>query len=347
MTAVSAQRPSSVSDATGFRHQQSAHCESGVVSALLTHGGLPMSEPMAFGLSASLSFALIPFVKLSGLPLIAYRMPPRSILKGLQNRIGVQMKYQTFRDAGKGMAALDDALDAGKIVGLQTSVFWLPYFPEGMRFHFNAHNLMVYGRDGNDYLISDPVFEEPVRCDRASLQKARFAKGALAAKGMLYYPESIPASVDYATVIPAAIRRNIKIMTKAPLPFIGIRGIRRMGQQLLKLERDPAQREQYLPHYLSHIVRMQEEIGTGGAGFRFIYGAFLRESAGLLDRDDLKIAARAMTDAGDHWRLFALRASKMCKGREAMDVPLLNDILNQCADQEAGVWQQLARCTAL
>jgi hypothetical protein len=324
-----------------FIHQQSAHCESGVMSSLLTHHGLPMSEPMAFGLSAALSFALIPFVKLSGLPLIAYRMPPRAIIKGLQKSTAVKIRFQTFRDAGRGMDALDAMLDQGRVVGLQTSVFWLPYFPEGMRFHFNAHNLIVYGREGEDYLISDPVFETPMRCDRASLMKARFAKGALAAKGLMYFPEHIPAAIDYKKQIPLAIQRNIKIMTKAPLPFIGVRGIRRMGQQLVKLERDAVQREQYLPLYLGHIVRMQEEIGTGGAGFRFIYAAFLRESSKLLDSVPLKEAAAAMTEAGDHWRLFALRASKMCKGREKMDTALLNEILNGCADREALAWKQL------
>ena len=326
-----------------FVHQQSAHCESGVMSSLLTHHGLPMSEPMAFGLSAALSFALIPFVKLSGLPLIAYRMPPRAIVKGLQKPTGITMQFQTFRDASRGMDVLDAMLDQGRVVGLQTSVFWLPYFPEGMRFHFNAHNLIVYGREGDDYLISDPVFETPMRCDRASLMKARFAKGALAAKGLMYFPEKIPSDINYAKQIPLAIRRNIKIMTKAPLPFIGIRGIRRMGQQLLKLERDAAQREHYLPLYLGHIVRMQEEIGTGGAGFRFIYAAFLRESSKLLDSASLKEAATAMTEAGDHWRFFALRASKMCKGREKMDTALLNEILNGCANREALAWKMLAQ----
>lgn len=332
-----------------FIHHQSAHCESGVMSSLLTHHGLPMSEPMAFGLSAALSFALIPFVKLSGLPLIAYRMPPRAIIKGLQKSTGIKMQFQTFRDANRGMDALDAMLDQGRVVGLQTSVFWLPYFPEGMRFHFNAHNLLVYGREGDDYLISDPVFETPMRCDRASLMKARFAKGALAAKGLMYFPkrmhfpEHVPDSINYKKQIPLAIQRNIKIMTKAPFPFIGIRGIRRMGQQLVRLERDAAQREHYLPLYLGHIVRMQEEIGTGGAGFRFIYAAFLRESAKLLDSAPLKEAATAMTEAGDHWRLFALRASKMCKGREKMDTASLNDILNGCADREAQAWKMLAQ----
>lgn len=326
-----------------FTHQQSAHCESGVVSALLTHHGLPMSEPMAFGLASAASFALIPLVKISGLPLIAYRMPPRSIIRGVQKSTGARMAFSTFSNAERGMDALDAALDAGKIVGLQTSVFWLPYFPEGMRFHFNAHNIVVYGREGDDYLISDPVFEMPVRCDRAALTKARFAKGALAAKGMQYFPTQVPCEVDYATAIPAAIKRNVRVMMRAPLPFVGVRGIRYMGKQLLKLERDAEKREQYLPLYLGHIVRMQEEIGTGGAGFRFIYAAFLREASRLLDSAPLKEAAVAMTEAGDHWRLFALRASKMCKGREAMDVVLLNELLNSCADREAQTWNLLAQ----
>lgn len=326
-----------------FTHQQSAHCESGVMSSLLTHHGLAMSEPMAFGLAAAASFALIPLIKISGLPLVAYRMPPRAIIRGVQKSTGVRMAFATFRDAERGMDALDAALAAGKIVGLQTSVFWLPYFPEGMRFHFNAHNIVVYGREGNEYLISDPVFETPVRCDRQSLMKARFAKGALAAKGLQYFPTHLPSSVDYEKAIPAAIKRNVRVMTGAPLPFVGVRGIRYMGKQLLKLERDAAKREHYLPLYLGHIVRMQEEIGTGGAGFRFIYAAFLREASRLLNSAHLKEAATAMTEAGDHWRLFALRASKMCKGREAMDVLLLDNLLNGCADREAQAWKMLAQ----
>lgn len=299
-----------------FTHQQSAHCESGVMSAMLTHQGLPLSEPMAFGLASALGFALIPFVKLSGLPLIAYRMPPRAIINGLQKTLGVHMRRQTFRNAAKGMAALDAELDRGRVVGLQTSVFWLPYFPEGMRFHFNAHNLLVYGRDGDDYLISDPVFEQPVRCDRAALQKARFAKGALAAKGLMYLADRVPDSIDHARLVPAAIQRNLRTMTGAPLPFIGIRGIRHMGAQLRKLERDRAKREQYLPLYLGHIVRMQEEIGTGGAGFRFMYASFLEEAGSLIGAAALREASQQLTLIGDDWRQFALACVRWCRSKE-------------------------------
>ena len=329
-----------------FRHRQSAHCESGVMSALMTHAGLPVSEPMTFGLAAALSFAVIPFVKLSGLPLVAYRLPPGAIIRRVRKRLGVRMRRLTFRSPERGMEALDSALDEGRIVGLQTSVFWLPYFPEAMRFHFNAHNLIVYGRDGGDYLVSDPVFEDAMRCDRASLMKARFAKGALAAHGLMYYLEQVPAEVDHGRAVPAAIRTNARMMSQKPLPFVGLRGMRGLGRRLVKLQRDPRRRDDYLPRFLGHIVRMQEEIGTGGAGFRFMYGAFLRESATRLDSAPLRAASQAMTEAGDTWRLFALRASKMCKGREPMDAALLADVIARCADREAAAWDLSRRVGA-
>jgi hypothetical protein len=122
-------------------------------------------------------------------------------------------------DAEAGMRALDAHLAAGRPVGAQSSVFWLPYFPPPLRFHFNAHNLIVYGKDGGDYLISDPVFEHPQRCGADDLAKARFAKGALAPKGLLFYPEKLPASVDYARLVPRAIRKTVKFWLWISVPI--------------------------------------------------------------------------------------------------------------------------------
>ena len=60
---------------------------------------------------------------------------------------------------------------------------------------------------------------------------------------------------------------------------------------------------------------MQEEIGTGGAGFRFMFAAFLQEAATLLDRPELREKAKEMTAIGDQWREFAFEAGRMVKGR--------------------------------
>jgi len=321
-----------------FAHRQSAHCESGVVSALMTHYGAAMSEPMAFGLASALTFAYIPFVKMGGMPLIAYRMPPGAIIRAMQKRLGVTIERRTFSNAAAGMAALDEQLDRGRIVGLQTCVYWLPYFPAAMRFHFNAHNLLVYGREGDEYLISDPVFEVPTRCPREALEKARFAKGAMAAKGLMYYPTQMPGELDYDTLIPAAVRRNLRTMTTAPIPIVGIRGIRYLANNVVKLGR---RNDKRLTLYLTHIVRMQEEIGTGGAGFRFIYGSFLQEAGKLIRSDALLEASKKITVAGDEWRRFALNATKMCRARLPMDVDALASIINACADKEVEAWRVL------
>jgi len=328
-----------MAEVAGFQHRQSAHCESGVAAAMLSHHGVPMSEPMAFGLAAALTFAYIPIVKMAGMPLIAYRMPPGAIIKAMQKRLGVQMVRRTFRDPRAGMAALDEQLQQGRIVGLQTCIYWLPYVPDPFRFHFNAHNLIVYGRDGDEYLISDPIFETTTRCPRDALMKARFARGAMAAKGLMYYPENTAADVDYEHAIPAAVRANFRIMRKAPLPIIGIRGIRYLARKILGLEGRSATD---IGLYLTHIVRMQEEIGTGGAGFRFIYASFLQEAGKQLANPVMVDAAKKMTDAGDEWRRFALHATKMTRGREPMNLESLAAILNRCADYEAGVWDMLA-----
>ncbi len=328
-----------------FRHRQAAHCESGVVSSMLSHHGLPLSEPMAFGLASAMSFAYLPFIKIGGMPLIAYRMPPRWIIRRASKRLGVRFVSKTFRNHKRGMDALDRQLDAGQIVGLQTSVFWLPYFPDEMRFHFNAHNLIVYGREGDEYLISDPVFEEPVRCPAADLQRARFAKGALAARGLMYYPVKVPQRIDYERVIPAAIRTNEKIMARAPFPVLGVRGIRFLADNLIRTSKRSDARKR-LPLYLAHIVRMQEEIGTGGAGFRFLYASFLQESAEQLDSRALAEAAEALTAAGDRWREFALAAARVSRKRSEMNIDELADLLRDCATREAEVWQLLAQWQA-
>ena len=69
-----------------FQHTHSAHCESGVSSLLLKHKGLNVSEPMAFGLGSGLTFAYLPIVKISGMPLIAYRTLPKSIITKFTKR---------------------------------------------------------------------------------------------------------------------------------------------------------------------------------------------------------------------------------------------------------------------
>ncbi|MEN6320320.1 MAG: BtrH N-terminal domain-containing protein [Syntrophaceae bacterium] len=323
-----------------LEHRQYAHCESGVVSALLRCHGLDLSEQMVFGITGGLTFAFIPFIKMTNMPIISYRMIPGSIIKGAVKNLDVRFTTKRYRDKGNALFELREIIDRGEIVGLQTSVYWLPYFPPEMRFQFNAHNLIVYGREGVDFFISDPVFDHVVRIRTEDLQNARFAKGTLAPKGFMYYPVRVNPSIDMKEAIRKSIQRTVHMMLYAPVPFIGVKGIHYLGR---KIERLNVKNDvKYVRLFLGHIVRMQEEIGTGGGGFRFMYAAFLQEAGQLLCSPQLKEASQMMTGAGDMWRQFALACARVCKSKTAdFSMAEIARFVYTCAEQEKHVFSLL------
>jgi hypothetical protein len=324
-----------------FQHRQSAHCESGVTSNLLTHHGLPLSEAMVFGIGAGLLFGYFPFIKINKMPLVSFRCAPGSIFKRVTGRLGIRVERRAFKNPEQAMAELDRKVGAGIPVGLQTGVYWLPYFPPALRFHFNAHNLVVYGVEGDTYLISDPVFAETMVCSRADLARARFAQGPLAPKGKMYCITSMPPDVDLAPGIRQGIRQVCEIMVKVPVALMGTRGIRTLAKAVEKWPARLGERLALL--HLGQVIRMQEEIGTGGGGFRFIYAAFLQEASQVLGDPRYLELSRRLTAVGDQWREFALAGARHCKGRsgENGNFSDLAGILRSCADLETALFQDL------
>jgi len=328
-----------------FTHQQSAHCENGVVSNLMRYNGFDISEPMVFGIGSGLLFVNLPFLKVNHGPAISYRGIPGSIFNRFAKRTGIKIKREKFRDPLKAKVRLDESLDRNIPVGLQVGVFNLPYFPDEFRFHFNAHNLVVYGRDGDDYLVSDPVMEHVTRLSSRDLNKVRFAKGVYAPRGHLYYPVEFPEKLVLEKAIVKGIRQTCKDML-APIPIIGIRGIRYTAKSVRKWPEKKGIKT--ANHYLGQIVRMQEEIGTGGGGFRFIYGAFLQEAADMLNMPELKTLSGEITEIGDAWRDFAIDASRIYKNRNVKD-NAYNDIADQMemiADREERFFKKLRKTIA-
>lgn len=324
-----------------FPHRQSAHCESGVTANLLTFGGLELSEAMAFGIGSGLFFGYVPWIKMNYLPLITFRGAPGCIFRKASKRLGVRMAQEKFRSPQTARRAVDTLLAAGVPVGAQTGAYWLPYFPAALRFHFNGHNLVIIGREGEEYTISDPVFPGLVTCPAADLERARFSKGAMAPKGRIYYVKGMPQHPDLAGAARAAILDVCKVMLKTPIPYAGIRGMHRLARDLEAWPEKLGPRKAAL--HLGHMIRMQEEIGTGGAGFRFVYAAFLQEAAELLGLPELRTLSERMTAIGDRWRDFAVSGARICKGRpgEGDSYAALAALLRDCAELERALFTDL------
>lgn len=325
-----------------FEHHITAHCENGVASNLLKNKGLPISEPMVFGIGSGLFYVYLPFLKVNHAPGLSYRPAPGWIFNRLAKRLGIKIKRQKFSSRQKAQDVLDDNLKKNIPSGLQVGVYHLPYFPEDYRFHFNAHNLVVYGKEGDNYLISDPTMEEVHRLSSAELEKVRFAKGVLAPKGHIYYPLYIPETIDWQTAITKAIKKTCNDML-APVPIIGVRGMRMVARAIRKWPSKVGVKK--ANYYLAQMVRMQEEIGTGGGGFRYIYSAFLQEAGKKINNDALLVLSEEMTAIGDRWRDFAVDASRVYKKRsnqEDVYNKLANDLLH-LADLEEAFFKKLKK----
>lgn len=308
-----------------FSHHQAAHCENGVASNLLKDKGLNISEPMVFGIGSGLFFVYLPFIKVNHAPVMSYRPLPGMIFNKLSKRLGIKIKRTKFSSEASANKALEENLKNKIPTGLQVGVYNLTYFPDEYRFHFNAHNLVVYGKEGDNYLISDPVMQEVTTLTEEELNKVRFAKGAFAPRGQMYFPIHIPKEVNFQEAIVKSIKDTCRNML-APIPIVGVKGIKMVSRQIRKWPLKHGNKK--ANHYLAQMVRMQEEIGTGGGGFRFIYAAFLQEASVILKNEMLRNLSLEMTEIGDLWRDFAVQASRVYKNRSAQ-----TDVYNMLADQ--------------
>ncbi len=131
-------------------------------------------------------------------------------------------------------------------------------------------------------------------------------------------------------------------MLNTPVPIAGLKGVRFLAKHIRALEKKDTH---YSKLFLGHIIRMQEEIGTGGAGFRYIYASFVQEAGELINNDSLLQASKMMTETGDAWREFALLIAKSirAKNKKPINYSAIAEKLETVAAQEAEVYKVMLR----
>ncbi len=324
-----------------FQHKQSAHCENGVVSNLLGFYGIQLSEPMVFGIGSGLFFSHMPFLKVGGIPVTSFRPLPGVIFRRLSKRLGISFQRKKFRSPQKAMEALDQNLEKGIPTGMLVGVYHLSYFPDAYRFHFNAHNLVAFAKENNIYRISDPVMEGYEQLTFDELLCVRYAKGTFAPNGHMYWVKNIPDNIHLEEAIVKGIKQTCKDMLTIPIPMFGVKGIRFLSKKVRSYPKKLGVRK--AASYTGQIVRAQEEIGTGGAGFRFMYGAFLQEAAQILNEPELRDLSIEMAGIGDLWREFAVITGRIVKNRNTLDESYdkAADLLLVIADKEEAFFKKL------
>ena len=320
-----------------------AHCETGTVTALLNHHGLNISEPMVFGIASGIFFAYIKTPSMD-FPMFAVRSMPGNVRTKFSERTGVKFITKNYRNPEKAEKELNDLLDKNQPVAVQVDFFYMNYFPAWHRIHVNMHFVTVIGREGDKYFISDSYHPQIAEVDRETLTKGRFAGGDMAPKGFMFYPVNVPEKIDLEKAIKDGIKGATKNMLKIPLPFIGVRGIRRFADKIVdwpKYSRD----EDFFTDKVFRITIFLEDQGTGGGGFRFLYASFLQEAAKVLDNPRLVEMSKEMMKIGDGWREVSLASAKIAKQRDFSRERLaeIGNLLRQRADAEESFFTRLGK----
>jgi len=325
-----------------YTHRQAGHCESGATSNLFRFYGQDISEPMAFGIGNGLYFSYIPFLKIQFAPMISFRNLPNTVFHRSMKYFGIDSTViKKFSDPKEAMLALDRNLEKGIPTGMQVGVFNLTFFPPEYRMHYNMHNLVCYGKEGNLYHISDTVLEHPQVLTYEDLLRVRYAKGAFAPQGKMYWINNMKTDLDMRSAINSGIKKTVYEMIKIPFPLIGVKGIRWMARDLKKWPKKHGNEK--AAFYLGQIMRMAEDFGTGGAGFRYIYGAFLKEAGEKFNHDGLMEASIMMGKTANRWREFTYIGARNCKNRSKPeeDYGMLGDIMREIADMEEEIYKKL------
>ncbi len=320
-----------------------AHCESGTVTGLLRYHGQKISEPMVFGIAAGACAVFIKTPKVP-FPVFEMRTKPGDIRRKIAKRLGIGFETARFKEPRKAFDRLAALVDKGIPVALQVDMFYMDYIPSYMKNHFNAHYIVAAGREQDGFIISDCYYPTLSKISDASLEKGRFARGDFAPSGFMFHAASVPSISESClkTAIRQGIRQAAFIMTRLPIPFIGVKAIRKFARDIPTWPQKTRSSDE-LSHWIMLIHLLLEERGTGGGGFRFMYAAFLQEAYGIFNSTELLSLSQQMMANGDKWREISLIVSRSAKNRDLGPEKLaeISDLILARADEEERLFTDL------
>jgi len=304
-----------------FEHATSLNCETGVMRNLLHNKGMQISEDMIFGIGSGLYFIHFPFIKMGTVePLTSFRYTPGSIIKNASKLLDIDITVKTFKNTEDAMQGLDEKIENGTVVGITGDLYYFEVFPEFLSFHFNNHNLAVYGKTDDQYLVSDPIVENVLTIPEENMKKARFVKAPDNPKGKMYWVNQIHnKNPDLRQAVHKGLKKTCKRMLNPYFPFGGIKGMRLLAKAL---EKYPAKRSRhYAEKHLVNMIRHQEFVGGGGSGYRKQFGKFLLESGELLNNPVYSEYGKEMMDIiVPEWRGFAIDMAR-CSRKPVDTIP--------------------------
>ena len=339
-----------------FIHRVGYHCESSSMRDMFEFHGFPMSEPMAFGLDATMGFGFfdttnsVSFIPESDIPFFLGgkqgTIEPNSLACRL---LGITLRKQSFTSADKAWQESKKMLSEDHPLILKVDLGYLPYFEEEGDIHFGGHAITLAGYDEEKGIayIGDTDHEgfqeisiEKLKKARSSEHGPKFMHPSNTQFSMTKRPDGKHPPLTAGVKV--AIQKVVNNMLRPSVNNNGIQGLKQFANSIplwkekLQGEAKDAQgksvsRARLMFELLHGYI---ETWGTGGASFRNLYSQFLeellshpdmREGSKAWSSEDFKILEENLPIIKDSAKLWTLIAETLKKAADEHN----NDCLNK------------------
>jgi hypothetical protein len=267
----------------GYQHRPGHHCGSTALRNLLTFHGAEISEEMALGLGAGVSFYYVALDESS----------PSRFTNGRVGRLeeqfveltGAPLRLETFGGPEGSWEAARAAVDGGRPAILLTDLYYLDHY--GSSAHFPGHAVVLAGYDADVAYLSDTSFEELQTTSLDSLARARHGEHPVYPLHghMLTVPEGGELDDLRAASAPAIARAATQMIDPPLGMYEGLPALRRFAAEVGDWPRE-LEDWKWCARFCYQVI---ERRGTGGGNFRLMYSRFLGE----VEREEEPLAATA------------------------------------------------------
>lgn len=297
-----------------------------------------MSEEMLLGLGEGVGFGCRMG---KGMQALLLNMRGAGVLELEENickKLGIKMRVAKTKGKKEAEKDLMKMLEKGEPAVVYVDVRRLPYVPAGRVCHLGAHAVVVAEIDvaGRTALLADTdaAFH---RVPLATLADARYSACSPSPHDSTMLKFTYPKTLSpIASAIESAAVGAAHNMLNSRDENSGVRGIRLLARGVASWP------DQLGSKHVSQALRtaalLIEESGTGGGGFRKMYGRFLGEASRMLKDPEVAAHAAAVTGLARKWSTLAakMKSAKVT----ASELSSLQRKISGIADSEEAVWKR-------
>lgn len=335
-----------------FIPQGGKHCITNSLKQIFTFYGYPLSEEMMFGLASGLSFL---YLNQSSSPMVNGRTKVFEFEKKLAERLNISIQCKSGSDYEKINQINKNMITQGKPVLVYVDMPYLQYLGLDKNSHFGGHAVVLFGfdddlrqfwisdRDNHDFSIRTPFGEIAKDYHLVSYEELKQARSSthkpFPAKNKYLLFDFTGYRQIEKSILREAINETCDTMLNPPAKLLGINGILKFSNEILKWEKFSPDKLKLSG--ITNYFQISKDGGTGGGIFRKMYGNFLIEAASIMENDIVERIGKDCLEIAEQWDRIGDYLWKLGHNGDISLLGTMSDLIVSIYHQEKAIYQSL------